>query len=400
MLKNHVRIFIRHINRHKLYAFINISGLAVGMAACILILLFIQSEVSYENMHGKADRVYRTLTIDKALGTNNQRVGITMPALGPALPEAFAEVEDALRLTFGGQTLLRYQDRPAIYAEQLRSADANFFDFFDFPLLQGDPKTALVEPFSIVLTETLAGQLFGEVDPMGQRLRTGNGNDLTVTGILQDLPPNTHLEFDALGSIATLASLARANRPPESTQPIWLESWRTIAMPTYVRFAEGVSVEGFDQKFTELARDNDVSDNFDITLQAVEDVHLKSSDIIFDPVTNKGDLNNVYIFAAIALLILLIAVVNYMNLATARATRWRSSGGSRFNCRSAVREISTSYRAIEVELGENLRERSGRLVSKLLEVLDVLQFFEPVEQCFLDEMVQDDAVRLAVRVDG
>ena len=162
MLKNHVRIFIRHINRHKLYAFINISGLAVGMAACILILLFIQSEVSYENMHGKVDRVYRTLTIDKALGTNNQRVGITMPALGPALPEAFAEVEDALRLTFGGQTLLRYQDRPAIYAEQLRSADANFFDFFDFPLLQGDPKTALAEPFSIVLTETLVGQLFGK----------------------------------------------------------------------------------------------------------------------------------------------------------------------------------------------------------------------------------------------
>ena len=319
MLKNHVRIFIRHINRHKLYAFINISGLAVGMAACILILLFIQSEVSYENMHGKADRVYRTLTIDKALGTNNQRVGITMPALGLALPEAFAEVEDALRLTFGGQTLLRYQDRPAIYAEQLRSTDANFFDFFDFPLLHGDPKTALAEPFSIVLTETLAGHLFGEVDPMGQSLRSGNGNDLTVTGILQDLPSNTHLEFDALGAIATLASLARANRPPESTQPIWLESWRTIAMPTYVRFAEGVSVEGFDQKFTELARDNDVSDNFDITLQAVEDVHLKSSDIIFDPVTNKGDLNNVYIFAAIALLILLIAVVNYMNLATARS---------------------------------------------------------------------------------
>ena len=320
MLKNHVRIFIRHISRHKLYAFINISGLAVGMAACILILLFIQSEVSYDTMHGATDRLYRALTIDKALGTNNQRVGITLPALGPSLPAAFAEVEDALRLTFGGQTLLRYQDRPAIYAEQLRSADANFFDFFDFPLLQGNPKTALAEPFSIVLTETLARQLFDEVDPMGQTLRDGSGNDLTVTGLLQDLPPNTHLEFDALGSITTLASLARANRPPESTQPIWLESWQMIAMPTYVRFAEGVSVEGFDEKFTRHIRDNGVSENFDITLQAVDEVHLKSTDIIFDPVANKGDINNVYIFAAIALLILLIAVVNYMNLATARST--------------------------------------------------------------------------------
>lgn len=320
MFKNHVRIFFRHINRHRLYAFINISGLAVGMAACILILLFIQSEVSYENQHSKADRVHRVLTIDKALGTNNQRVGITMPAIGPALSENFAEVEDATRLTFGGQTLLRYEDRPAIYAEEMRSADANFFDFFDFPLLHGDPATALVEPFSIVLTETLARQLFENENPMGQILRDGGGNDLTVTGVLQDLPYNTHLEFDALGSIATQASQARANQPEGSTQPIWLESWQMIAMPTYVRFAEGVSSEGFDARFTQLARDNNVSENFDITLQSLSDVHLESTDIIFDPVNNKGDITNVYIFAAIALLTLLIAVVNYMNLATARST--------------------------------------------------------------------------------
>jgi putative ABC transport system permease protein len=101
------------------------------MTACILILLFIQKETSYEGMHAQADRIYRVLTIDKALGTNNQRVGITMPALGPALPKAFPEIEDAVRLTYGGQTLFRYGDRPAIYAERLRSADPNFFDMFD-----------------------------------------------------------------------------------------------------------------------------------------------------------------------------------------------------------------------------------------------------------------------------
>ncbi len=320
MLKNHARIFIRHVKRHKLYAFINICGLAVGMAACILIVLFIQSEVSYEAMHGKVDRVYRVLTIDKALGTNNQRVGITMPALGPAMPEAFAEIEDATRLTFGGQTLLRYEDRPAIYAEQLRNADANFFDFFDFPLLQGDPQTALAQPYSIVLTETLAGQIFGDEAPMGKIIQSGNGTDLTVTGILKDLPDNTHLEFDALGAFSTLISLARANQPEGSTQPVWLERWNSISIPTYIRFAEGVSPEGFDEKITQLARDNDVSENFDVTLQALGDIHLKSTDIIFDPVTNKGDINSVYIFAVIALVILLIAVVNYMNLATARST--------------------------------------------------------------------------------
>ncbi len=319
MLKNHLRVFLRHLNRHKRYAFINISGLAVGMAACILIVLFIQRELSFEDMHGAADRTYRVLTIDKALGTNNQRVGISMPAMGPALPESFAEVEASLRLTFGGQTLLRYEDRPAIYAEQLRSTDPNFFDFFDYPLLQGDPRTALVEPYSIVLTESLARQLFGDVAPLGKTLRSGSGADLTVTGVMADLPDNTHLAFDALGATATIAAQSSANQPPGSTQPPFLETWQAIAMPTYVKFKPGVSPEGFDERFTQLARDNNVGENFDVHLQPLRDVHLQSADIIFDPVTNKGDIKSVYIFGAIALLTLLIAVVNYMNLATARS---------------------------------------------------------------------------------
>lgn len=329
MLQNYFKIFLRNINRFKLYSIINIVGLAVGMTACILILLFIQAEVSYEAMHTRAERIYRVLTIDKALGTNNQRVGITMPALGPALPENFEAVEAALRITGGGRTLLRYQDQPAIYAEQLRSADANFFDFFDYPLLQGDPATALQEPFSVVLTASLAQQLFGEVAPMGQTLRTGSGTELKVTGILRDLPANTHLEFDALGSIATVAAQARANQPPGSNQPVWVELWQLIAMPTYVRFAEGASIDGIAQKFTQLARDNGVSENFEITLQPLRDVHLKSTDVIFDPVSNKGDINSVYIFAAIALLILVIAAVNYMNLSTARSTERAKEVGLR-----------------------------------------------------------------------
>ena len=329
MFINYLKIAVRNLIRHKGFSLINIFGLSIGMAACLIILLFIQKELSYEKMHSDTEQIYRVLTIDKALGTNNQRVGITMPPLGPALTEVFPEVKDALRLTSGRRTLLAFDDKPAIYAEQLRTVDENFFDFFDFPLLQGNPETALKEPFTVVLTRSLADQLFADEEPLGKTLKAGGNFDLTVTGIMEDLPDNTHLTFDALGSIKTLESLARANQPEDASRPIWLEEWRMIAMPTYVRFIEGISAQGFDKKFTQLTREHEVRENFDITLQPLLDVHLKSTDIIFDPVQNKGDMKNVYIFAAIAILILLIATVNYMNLSTSKSTERAREVGMR-----------------------------------------------------------------------
>lgn len=158
MIKNFIRIAIRNLFNQKVYSLINIVGLAIGMAACVVILLYIQQELSYENMHPDADRIYRVLTIDKALGTNNQRVGITMPALGPVLPEALPEVSAATRLTSGQKTLLTTQDQNSVFANSIRAADSNFFQFFNYKLLLGDPETALAEPYSLILTESLARQ--------------------------------------------------------------------------------------------------------------------------------------------------------------------------------------------------------------------------------------------------
>jgi len=318
------------------------------MAACVIILLFIQKELSYESMHKDAERIYRVLTIDKALGTNNQRVGITMPPLGLALEEAFPEVQDALRLTGGRRTLLSYDDNPGIYAEETRYADPNFFSFFDYPLLKGNPVSALQEPFTIVLTETLAKQLFGNEEPLGKILKANSQYDVTVTGIMADLPDNTHLSFDAVSSLNTQESLTKQRQPEDSTRPIWLETWQMIAMPTYVRFNKGVSAEGFNEKFTQLTRENNVTENFDITLQPLPDVHLKSTDIIFDPVENKGDIKNVYIFAAIAILILLIATVNYMNLSTAKSTERAKEVGMRKVVGSTKKNLIRQF------LGESL----------------------------------------------
>ncbi|MFH1853547.1 MAG: ABC transporter permease, partial [Candidatus Neomarinimicrobiota bacterium] len=323
MIRNYIKVALRNILRYKIFAFINIAGLVIGMTACLLILLFIKNELSYENMHGDLEKMHRVLTIDKALGTNNQRVGITMPGLGPAIATNFPEVEATHRLTFGSQTLLKYQDRLAIYANQLRSADANFFSFFDYPLLIGNPATVLESPYSIVLTETLAHQIFGNEEAVGQTLTAGGGYDMLVTGIMADLPENTHLEFDALQSISTITANANPNQPP------FLESWQIIAMPTYVKFREAIDPKPFDEKFTQLCRDNNVAPNFDITLQPLSRTHLWSTDVIFDPVANKGDNNNIYIFGAIAVLILIIASVNYINLSTARSAQRAKEVGLR-----------------------------------------------------------------------
>jgi len=316
MFKNYVKIAIRNILRNKLYSLINVLGLTIGITACLLIMLFINYEYSYENMFAKADRIYRVLTIDAALGTNKQRVGITMPPLGTVLTDNFPEIEAATRVSGGRRTLMQIGDEQGIYAESMRAADANFFSIFDFKLLKGDIQTALSEPNNLVLTTKMANSLFGDDEVMGKSVKAA-GVEMTVTGIMSDLPANTHFTFDALASISTFVALAKAQQPENSTRPIWLEEWQMIAMPTYMLAVTKVDLTGLDERITVLTREYDVGENFTITLQALNDVHLHSTDVIFDRIANKGDIKNIYIFAIIALLTLVIAAVNYMNLSTA-----------------------------------------------------------------------------------
>ena len=343
MLKNYLKIAFRNIVRQKGYSIINILGLTIGITACLLIILFIRYEYSFENTHTKADKIYRVLTIDSALGTNKQRVGITMPPLGPTMKENIPEVEDALRITGGRQSLLQLENEVGIYSESARAVSDNFFMFFDFPLLTGDRETALVEPYSIVLTRALADKIFKDQPALDQMLSAGGDFDLKVTGVMEDLPDNSHFDFDALVSLSTFESIARANLPEDSNQPIWLESWGLVAMPTYMLLKEGASTEDLEERLTTLCRENNVSENFDITLQPLKDVHLYSTDVIFDSIGDKGDIKNIFIFSAIVFLILLIAAVNYMNLSTARSIQRAKEVGMRKVVGSSMSQLRFQF---------------------------------------------------------
>lgn len=201
MLRNYLTIALRHLAKHKGYTFINIFSLAVGMAACLLILLFIQHKRSFDRFHTRADRIYRLNEVQTWEGIAPQQVALSMYPMGPTMQADFPEVTGFTRFIDGG-TVLRRGDA-MLLVDHTFWTDPAVFELFDFPLLQGDPATALTEPGSAVLTATTAQQLFGDAEPVGQVVTVGE-RELTVTGVLADVPDVSHLQFDALFSLSTI----------------------------------------------------------------------------------------------------------------------------------------------------------------------------------------------------
>ncbi len=322
MFDNYLKITLRNIRKHKIYSFINIAGLTVGMVACIAIYLYVQAELSYDRFHTKSERIYRVLTIDKALGVSNNLVGITIPPLAPALIEELPEIENAARILLQGRTPL-LKDGVRYYSDNFAYTEPSFFEIFDFTLRDGDPHSALAQPNTAVLTEHMARSLFGDDSYLGNTFDLVDGTAVQVTGILDEVPEHSHLQFDVLVSVSqsdTASPLARA-----------MQTWGLIAVPTYVVLDEektNIQLQELDEKMVALLRDNDVSENFLVTTQPLHEVHLHSNDILFDDHNlGKGDSGYVYSLSAIGVFILLIAAFNFMNLATARsANRAREVG--------------------------------------------------------------------------
>ena len=305
MLGNYLTTALRLLWRERGYAAINIFGLAVGFALCLLIIQLADYQLAMGDFHQKKDRVFRVLW-----KSSSGYEGSLPVELGPTLKEQLPEVEEAVRFRPGGQGLLRVEAKDAIY-EQVMLAEAGVFDMFSLPLLRGDPKTALARPYTIVLTEPLARRLFGESDPIGQVVRYEEDFDCEITGVVGQPPSSSLLQFSALVSFATMYEESR--RMMESKH---VRSFRTFVQLTPGADAAAVAtrIPGIVEALTGVQEEAD-----SYALQPLKAIYFDTE------VTNylgpRGNSFYLTLCAILAVVVLTIAGVNYVNLATARAGR-------------------------------------------------------------------------------
>ena len=313
MLHNYLSVALRNLRRHPAYSLINIAGLAIGMATCILILMYIQDELGYDRYHPHADRVYRIVDDIESGGQTVQTAG-TPTAWGPALKRDFPEIELLVRMRGTGSAWLVdlgntiYYERKVIWAEQ------DLFKMFSIPLVSGDPGTALSEPYSMVISEDLAFKYFGAEDPVGKVVNLDNRWDFTVTGVMKNIPTNSHMRPDMFVSYSTMNVIGSWD----------LGDWEYHRnLYTYIRLREHVSPDEFEAKLPAFLERHagdqyrEAGISLRPSLQPLVDIHLYSNrESEHEP---NGDIRYVALFIVIAFLILIIACINFINLATARS---------------------------------------------------------------------------------
>ena len=321
MIRNYLKIAIRNLLKHTFITSINLFGLTVGLSCCLLIMVFILHELSYDRYHGNADNIYRVERSFKnpETGTLALELGSVAPPFGPLLENDFKEIQKITRLFSPGTTTLHFGDKK--FKEQhIYFADEHFFSVFDVEVVKGNPSMALNDPFSIMLSEEMAEKYFGSEDPLNKTIRLDNRAGFKVTGVYKAFPDNSHVHPQIMLSFNTL-------KVPEIYGEENLRThWGNNSFFTYLLLPESYAPEQLEAQFPafldrhinpEDGRGLKPSEWNSLNLTALTDIHLYSHKD--QELEENGDIKRVYIFSAIALFILLIACINYMNLSTARS---------------------------------------------------------------------------------
>jgi len=308
MFKNYIKIAFRNIKRHKGYSFINIFGLAVGMTVCLLMLMYVVNEISYDDFHEKGDRIYR-LACDWGTEGSKMKFAGSMPAFAPVLNSEIPEIEVAARIRHNSEMIILSAQNEKYKQSQIFHADTEVFDIFSWKLLVGDASSVLEDPFSVVLTQKIAKKYFNKNDPIGKTLNI-DGNLYRVTGLLEDFPPNTHLDCEILISYATILSLGEYPSQP------WTQWGDDL---TYFVLRENSSLDSVADKVNALLTQNTgewFTNKMDLILQPLSKIHWETE--YRGDVGVKGNIVYVYLFLSAAILVLAIACFNFMNLSTSR----------------------------------------------------------------------------------
>ncbi|HET9487340.1 MAG TPA: FtsX-like permease family protein, partial [Chryseosolibacter sp.] len=311
MLKSYFTIALRNLIKERGYSFVKIAGLAFGLAASMIIYVYVREDLSYDTFHSHYKRIVRVLTIDSAEGVSSKLVGVSQGQLGPAANEELPEVIESVRITGGGRYDLSYEGN-ALKCEAAFRVDPSIFKIFDFPVVDGAKTGILDQPGSIAITTTLARKIFGSENAVGKTIKLNQTTDLYVTAVLADPPKNSHLQFDLLHSLV----------PGQNEDGLRqaLENWQGIFCNTYLLLDKPVNEHELNAKLQAITKKNNAYEFFTPVVQRLEDVHLKSKEILFERNANKSDEQNIYVMSTIAILILVLAAVNFTNLVTAKST--------------------------------------------------------------------------------
>ena len=340
MLRNYLLIAFRNIFRQKGYSIINITGLAIGIMSCLLILMYVTDELSYDRFHERGDRIYRLFFRYTSPNGESFNHAIGPYRLADELSERYPEIEEAVRISFSSSMEFRHGDIEFV-EDNVMLADSNVFRVFSLDMVAGDPANALIEPFTCVLSDEVASKFFGEENPVGKSLEIDTPlgtTEIRVTGVYRKFPGNSHIKPDVLGSMSTAEYMYNDRQK---------YNWGEGTVAYYVLLPEGFPKEELEAKFPDLLReifdDDEAPDFVQYWLQPLYDTHLKS-DLRFD-FEPHGDQTTVLVFSLVALFILIIATINYMNLATARSARRSKEVGLRKLAGSQRRQLILQFLA-------------------------------------------------------